>query len=274
MKFIASVIAVCLAVVAFPLALSAGPAASAWERNPYASARLLAGGEGDAGVLVGVQIRLEPGWKTYWRVPGESGVPPRFDWSRSSNVASVRVDWPAPVWHEDSYSTSIVYENEVVFPVTILRQTDDMPTIVRLDLAYAACRDICVPARASLVLDLSRVPETTTAETVLLERYRRQVPQSLSPDEAGVERAVLNDDGDTLGLVLHGRDADPVRHIFVEGPSGYLFGRPRKTGAPEGVETFEVPVSGGQSAGGLRGRSLRVTIHAASRAVETEIAVK
>lgn len=274
MKFITSVIALCLAAAAFPPVLSAGSAASAWDRNPYASARLLAGGEAGDGVLVGVQIRLEPGWKTYWRVPGEAGVPPRFDWSRSGNVASARVEWPVPVWHEDAYSTSIVYENEVVFPVTIRRQADGVPTIVRLDLVYAACRDICVPARASLALDLSRVPETTTAEAVLLERYRRQVPQNLPPDEAGLERARLNDRGDTLELVLRGSDTDPVRDIFVEGPPGYLFGRPRGTGIRDGVATYEVPVSGGHSAGGLHGQPLRVTIRGAGRAVETGIAVK
>ncbi len=61
--------------------------------------RLVAGSAGGAdrtSLRAGIELRLATGWKTYWRYPGDSGVPPRFDFSKSTNVKSVTVRWPAP----------------------------------------------------------------------------------------------------------------------------------------------------------------------------------
>src|ERR1700675_1991382 len=95
-----------LTIVTMTLAALAGPAAaraqdaSPWDKQPHAQARLIAGSvmkSADATYLhAGVEIRLDAGWKTYWREPGDSGVPPTFDFSGSENVKSVTVEWPAP----------------------------------------------------------------------------------------------------------------------------------------------------------------------------------
>src|SRR4029077_13588186 len=73
---------------------------SAWDGNQRAAVRLIAGASrSEAGATIhraGVEIRLAPGWKTYWRYPGDSGLPPRFDFSKSQNVKSITVRWPAP----------------------------------------------------------------------------------------------------------------------------------------------------------------------------------
>ena len=65
----------------------------------------------------GVEIRLAPGWKTYWRYPGDSGVPPQFDFANSDNVKSVSVPWPAPQRFSDSDGNTIGYKDNVVFPL-------------------------------------------------------------------------------------------------------------------------------------------------------------
>src|SRR5260370_11194900 len=70
--------------------------ASLWQRDGHSAVRLLAGSRSGAVLLAGIAFQLEPGWKTYWRTPGDSGVPPRFDFSQSGKIQAVTVLWPAP----------------------------------------------------------------------------------------------------------------------------------------------------------------------------------
>src|SRR6202012_6085941 len=69
--------------------------ASPWLRDGHSAVRLLAGSRSGAVLLGGIALQLQPGWKTYWRTPGDSGVPPRFDFAKSDNVETVTVMWPA-----------------------------------------------------------------------------------------------------------------------------------------------------------------------------------
>src|SRR5260370_39446012 len=70
--------------------------ASPWQRDGHSAVRLLAGSRSGAGLLGGIAFQLEPGWKTYWRDPGDSGVPPRLDLSQSGKIRTGPRLWPAP----------------------------------------------------------------------------------------------------------------------------------------------------------------------------------
>src|ERR1700692_930040 len=70
--------------------------ASPWQRDGHSAVRLLAGSRSGAVLLCGIAFQLQPGWKTYWRTPGDSGVPPRFDFAKSDNIEAVTILWPAP----------------------------------------------------------------------------------------------------------------------------------------------------------------------------------
>src|SRR4029077_13039170 len=71
--------------------------ASPWSEDSRSAIRLIAGSYKPATALrAGVEIKLQPGWKTYWRYPGDSGVPPRFDFSGSENLKSAKVLYQAP----------------------------------------------------------------------------------------------------------------------------------------------------------------------------------
>src|SRR3712207_2310915 len=85
----------------------------------HSQVRLLSGGRQGETWLAGIQITLDAGFKTYWRNPGESGLPPSFDWSRSENVAGVEVRWPAPKRHEDAAGVAYVYGQKVVLPLVV-----------------------------------------------------------------------------------------------------------------------------------------------------------
>src|SRR6516165_86376 len=95
---------------------------SAWDGDAQSAVRLIAGSATsgrDAPVRAGIEIRLAPGWKTYWRYPGDSGVPPRFDFAGSTNVKSVDVAWPAPHRFSDESGITIGYKDGVIFPLSI-----------------------------------------------------------------------------------------------------------------------------------------------------------
>ena len=150
-------LAIVVIVALSPVAAQAADASS-WDADSRAGVRLIAGNPAqaaDAPLRAGVELTLAPGWKTYWRYPGDSGVPPRFDFSNSQNVKSLNIAWPAPHRFTDDSGATIGYKNGVIFPLRIVPQDPAKPVLLRLKLDYAVCEKLCVPAegRAELVLD-------------------------------------------------------------------------------------------------------------------------
>src|SRR3954451_20710729 len=100
--------------------------ASPWQRDGHSAVRLLAGSRSGAVLLGGIAFQLEPGWKTFWRSPGDSGVPPRFDFSRSDNVDAVTVLWPAPSKVPDGAGGhALGYKEQIVLPLRIAATNAD-----------------------------------------------------------------------------------------------------------------------------------------------------
>ncbi|MFN3259231.1 MAG: protein-disulfide reductase DsbD domain-containing protein [Pikeienuella sp.] len=123
---------------------------------PKAEARLVAGWEEAEGLrLAGLVVDLAPGWKTYWRKPGEAGIPPSFDWSGSENLAGVEVIWPAPVAFHTFDMLTIGYKDRMTLPLRIAAEDPSRPVRLSLALFYGLCEDICIPARADLSLEIA-----------------------------------------------------------------------------------------------------------------------
>src|SRR5689334_15797005 len=124
----------------------AAPDDAAWVPETYSKARLVSGAVDDGGEakrIAGIEIRLDPGWKTYWRTPGDSGVPPQFDWSKSENIDSVTVLWPAPRKFDDGAGGhSLGYHDQFVLPLRIVAKSADKPVTLRADIDYAVCEKL------------------------------------------------------------------------------------------------------------------------------------
>lgn len=124
------------------------PAAAGSASKDIAEADILTGWRSDTGEHVAaLRIRLKDGWKTYWRAPGDAGVPPVLDWSRSGNLASARITWPTPTVFTQSGMRSIGYMNEVILPLALHPKRDDRPVKLRGTLDIGVCNEICVPQR-------------------------------------------------------------------------------------------------------------------------------
>src|ERR1700742_5198519 len=124
--------------------------ASPWQKGSHASVRLLAGSRSGPVLLGGIAVQLDPGRKTYWRTSGDSGVPPRFDFSKSDNVEAVTGLWPAPSKFDDGAGGfSLAYHDKVIFPLDIMPKRNKKPVTLRANINYAVCEKICIPVEAS-----------------------------------------------------------------------------------------------------------------------------
>ena len=139
--------------VAFATSQVRAEDASPWQRDAHSALRLLAGSRSGSVLLGGIAIQLQPGWKTYWRTPGDSGVPPRFDFSKSDNVEAVTVLWPAPMKFDDGAGgTALGYKQQVVLPLRIVAKNADKPVTLRASINYAVCDKLCIPVEANVEL--------------------------------------------------------------------------------------------------------------------------
>src|SRR3954454_9911162 len=134
---------------------------SPWQRDTHSAVRLLAGSRSGGVLLGGIAFQLQPGWKTYWRTPGDSGVTPRFDFSKSDNIEAVTVLWPAPKKIDDGAGgVSLGYLKQVVLPLRIVAKNADRPVTLRADINYAVCEKLCIPVEASAELGFASVAST------------------------------------------------------------------------------------------------------------------
>jgi len=255
------------AAAAFAAVLVAAPAAALpaaagdTATTPRATVRLLDGGADGASRLAGVEIALEPQWKTYWRVPGDTGVPPEFDWSASSNVKSVRVGWPAPSRLRDAEGGDVIgYETAVVFPVEVIPGDAAAPVDLKLTLHFAVCHDICLPAEASVETRLD--PGSPGADRAAISAALATVPSEASGGAVTVAGVTLDTAAGEPALVidLAGPAVSAATDILVEGPATAYFGPPAPEAAASGGQRFRLPVSVTGDAAALVGREVTLTI--------------
>ena len=133
-------------------------------------------------LLGGVAIQLQPGWKTYWRTPGNSGVPPRFDFSKSDNVEAVTVLWPAPKKFDDGAGgTALGYKQQVVLPLRIVAKNADKPVTLARSCGSAVCDKLCIPVEAHAELPLPAWQAPRTAICPMRSIPCRSPPISATP---------------------------------------------------------------------------------------------
>ncbi len=248
--------------------------ASAWDAGIHSEARLIAGSmikTAEAAYLcAGVEIRLDPGWKTYWRDPGDSGVPPTLDFAGSENVKAVTALWPAPERFPDGAGGhSFGYLGHITFPLRVIPNDAARPASVRLKLAYPVCANICVPAEANLQLSLTG----DGAEEMVIEKAEMRVPRRVALG-AGEGLAVLSVRREPGGA--HGRVVVEVAapegaavDLFVEGPTpDWSLPLPEQTGSEATMRHFTFELDGLPPGAHAEGATLTLTAVSGDHAVE------
>lgn len=228
-------------------------------RYEHSEVKLLAGSYKNGEWLAGVEMFLAPGWKTYWRVPGDAGVPAEFVWENSTNLASAEVMWPAPKRFQDITGKSIGYKKHVVFPVKIKAVKADKPVDVDLRLYYAVCSDICVPARASLALRLEPKTGAFAAKT-LIDKFVQKVPSKSATGVVVDAVKIVSSNGKTILEVALKGTADRNTDILVEGFEDAYFDKPEMIDQKGDSYIYHLPIDGLKDIGKLRGKKLTLTI--------------
>ncbi len=167
-----------------------------------------------ATLRAGIEIKLQPGWKTYWRYPGDSGVPPQFDFAGSENLASAEVLYPAPHSFKDEAGTSIGYKEAVIFPVRVTPRDPSKPVKLNAKIDYAVCEKLCIPAEGKAQLLLERSAAANDALTAAEARVPKHVPANeiaLKLKRSGAKPKPL------VTLEVAAPEGEPVE-VFVEGP--------------------------------------------------------
>lgn len=259
--------AVVFSIVSLLPALGQSPGFSPWVEGLHSRARLISGGVSEDRLLAGIELALDPGFKTYWRNPGESGLPPRFDWSGSENVASLDIRWPAPSRSEDAGGVAHVYKQQVVLPVLVKPEDPARPVKLALSIDYGICRDICIPARAELATTLSREgPQRAAIEKALSAVPR---PQSLGAKADLSVVAIEPVGGDKPAFRAEIRAPAGTRPVlFAEGPENWYL----STSPADGANRFTITVEDKprEAAGPV---PVRLTLVAGERAIETEVSL-
>lgn len=262
-----------LCLAAGPLPQDTEPAASGWMESAQSRVRLLAARsalDGADSLLLGLQIQLDPGWKTYWRAVGEAGLPPRFDWSGSRNLDGVEALWPAPLPVDSTGSWG--YADEVVLPLRVRPVDAYAPLHLQLDLDYAVCREICVPLSAKLALDLPAGHGEPTLFAPLIERYLARLPTQ-DEAEAGlwIEGAQLIGEAPQRVLEVQVRSLVPLERplLLVEAPMGILLQLRAADLSPDRHHAFfTLAVDEREARAPVEGQRLVFTLLAEGRALE------
>ncbi len=263
------------ALLALQAQACAAAEASAWDGDSRSAVRLVAGaaqGDGAHRVLrAAIEIRLAPGWKTYWRYPGDSGVPPSFDFSGSDNVKSTQVAWPAPHRISDGEGNTIGYKERLALPLRIEPKDPGRTTVLRLKLNYAACEKLCVPVEASAELPLT---DSSSANESIVVAAEKSVPRpvALGAKQPFSIMSVQRIAGSPQRLRVDvATPAGSAVELFAEGPSpDWALPLPDPIGgAPPGHQRFEFALDGLPPGAKPDGATLTLTAVSGEEAIET-----
>ncbi|MDZ4843267.1 MAG: protein-disulfide reductase DsbD family protein [Hyphomicrobium aestuarii] len=267
------------------MALPASASQTAWSTGqPEARARLIGGaapveaaafGAPAGSAMAAVEIELAKGWKTYWRFPGDAGgVPPVFNWSKSTNIKSARVLFPAPQRISDRAGDLLGYSGSVTMPVVIEATDPAKPVTLNVTMEYGVCREICIPVETEFSLALAAGGDGALPATVAAALDQVPRPAStLRTSDPKLKRITVTLDGGKPVLTIEAEfpgiapgsvpgnaaNAD----VYVESPDGYYIPLAKRGSARDignNILRFDIDLTGAVEPSQIRGKTALVTL--------------
>jgi DsbC/DsbD-like thiol-disulfide interchange protein len=231
-----------------------------WAPGAKSQARLIAAGAD----LAGFEISLAPGAITYWRDPGDAGLPPALDFSGSDNVASVEAKFPAPKrMHEADGGEAFGYDGGVIFPLLVKPRDAAKPVRLALNADFAVCEKVCLPAKAHLTLTLPAAAGSPYAGAI--GAALAAVPRLVPAKDFGAPEAVAVDSW----RLCAPHEEGPPRDLFVEPPEGWWL-KVAPTSGPSGQDCFKLTL-GDKPKDAALPVALRLTLTGGAGPVETRV---
>ncbi|MDP6174346.1 MAG: protein-disulfide reductase DsbD family protein, partial [Rhodospirillales bacterium] len=259
--------------------------ASPWIKTEQTQVRLVSASSALGGadtVRLGLQFKLKPGWKIYWRAPGDAGFPPRLDWKKSENLSGAQIKWPAPTRFSVLGFETQGYKKEVIFPITARIVDPEKPLHLRAALNYLTCDEVCIPYQTNLSLDLNNGAAQATPSFQDINRYASRVPGDGTKHGLKITQAEL---AGPMGPLTKGIRNGMLRvlagastpfttpDMFVEGPEEMVFSKPKPRISNKGRQvSILVPISVDGN-GKVAGSALTFTLTDGARSAERKLSI-
>jgi DsbC/DsbD-like thiol-disulfide interchange protein len=253
-----------LCIVSARTVLARAPGESNWVASNDSRVRLISGKpdiDGKPTLVAGIQLRMDPGWKTYWRNPGDSGVAPSFDFKGSQNIKRAEVLYPAPHRIADANGTAIGYDDEVIFPVKITPEHEGEPVEIKLAFEYGLCKDLCIPNDVNLELTIP--PDQGKGDAMQLDSALALTPKEAAPGLLpAVEKVTADLDVPKPELIIDAafpkdaRDTD----LFIDGGETYVPVPKPEGPLIDGKQRFMVSFGDASEAAAVKGKTLTLTL--------------
>jgi DsbC/DsbD-like thiol-disulfide interchange protein len=258
-----------LALAALPSAASA--AATDWIEQDGARIRLVAAEPApDAReIRAALIVELKPGWKTYWRDPGDAGVPPQLTLTGGANVDAVRMDFPAPDRFEEGASRTVGYKQPVSFPLTFALRQPGQRSAVKATAFLGICEEICVPVQVEFSLDVPPAA-ASTADQALVQAAFDALPK---PANASFGLTSLAAQPKTLDIEISAPPSGQPPELFIAA-AGFQFGAPKFTAALKDKSRYSVPIQFAPKGARIDGADVHYTIKSGGMAVSGTVAAR
>jgi suppressor for copper-sensitivity B len=192
----------------------------------------------------GLEIDLKPGWKTYWRAPGDAGFAPELTFVGSENLAAAKLAYPTPHRFELFGLQTFGYKDQVVYPIAVTPKNPGAPVGLKAHLRYLVCAEVCIPYEADLALDIPAGPATPSGQAPLINRFQAMVPGDGRTIGLSLTGAAIDDAGKLVIKAASSGQRFTEPDVIVEGPSGLQFGKPDRTFSGDGeTATLTVPIT-------------------------------
>ncbi|MBP1850291.1 protein-disulfide reductase DsbD domain-containing protein [Rhizobium halophytocola] len=248
---------------------------SAWAETEGGRMRLILAGNDGNGIYEGaLEIEPQPGWITYWREPGDSGIPPQITVSPDSPLTLQSIAYPTPKRIDNGPVTDLAYDRPVSLPLTF--QTDGKVDAagkpLDLQVFIGLCKNICIPFQADFKL---AVPAGSEPQDAIRIRMARQTLPAAPSKDFSVADVRRSDDGKALlmDLALPGGSAEGLQ-LYVTGKPGMVYMTYNVEKTAGGLVSVRMPIAGLPLAGQPKAEAgtWRLLAIDGSRAMQTPLA--
>jgi suppressor for copper-sensitivity B len=215
-----------LSIFIFLLCTSAYSVESSWSSGVESKVRLISpytNSDNKSSIYLGLQYKLQDGWKTYWKSPGAGGFPQNITWSSSVNIKNIEILWPTPIEFKILGLNSVGYQKEVIFPIKLSIIDITKEIRVNLDINYLVCKDICIPGNAKLSLNIPPGKANTTKHFFDIEKSLSQIPNkifNISDIEEVITKAYLNNNNVSIIINVRSRNKFVDPKFFLDSEFG------------------------------------------------------
>lgn len=227
-------------------------------------ARLISVFDPISGEIEGIiDVELNPGWTTYWRNPGEAGIPPNFDFSASQGVSVSAPSFPVPISKSVAGIVTVGYYNHVAFPFKAAPLISPLSGKLKLDILLGVCEAVCIPAVASFEQDLSKLNQSDLISNSLIKEAKRKVPVRTSLDDKG-PKIIKVFRKDPTSVIIRARVAASVKkpQLYAEGKRAWFFNPAKITDRTNDIVEFELSLQDLPTDADLAGTPLLLTLAA------------